>query len=75
MEQLYYDAESLERVLAALEREHGMTSAEFYARHVAREPLEVPRFARHVWASFYRDVRRLRGDDFADAAERLLALA
>jgi hypothetical protein len=75
MEKLYYDAESLERVLAALERQHGMSSAEFHTRHTAGEHLEIPRFTTHVWASFYRDVRRLRGDGFAETAERLLALA
>ena len=75
MEKLYYDVESLERVLAALEREHRMSSAEFYARHTAGEHLAIPGFTKHVWSSFYRDVRRLRGDDFAEAAERTLALA
>lgn len=75
MEKRYYDADSLERVLASLERDYGMSSAEFYAAHVAGEPLDVSRFTRHVWASFYRDVRRLRGDEFAEAAEQLLAPA
>jgi hypothetical protein len=75
VEKSYYDAESLARVLAALERQYGTSSADFYARHVAGEALPIPRFTRHVWASFYRDTRRLRGDDFAEAAERLLALA
>jgi hypothetical protein len=75
VEKLYYDADSLERVLASLERDYRMSSADFYAAHIEGRLLDMPRFTRHVWASFYRDVRRLRGDEFAESAERLLAPA
>jgi hypothetical protein len=76
VEKASYNAASLERVLLVLERHYGMSSAEFYAAHEAGESLEgIPEFDRHVWASFYRDVRRLRREEFAGDAEHLLALA
>ena len=76
MKKRYYDAASLERVLVSLERRYGMSSAEFYDRHRADEPLPgVPGFHRIVWASFYRDVKRMRGDDFAEHARHVLELS
>ena len=71
-----YSAASLERVLGLFEERYGMTTPDFYEALVAGESFEdIPRFHRHVWASFYRDVRRMRGDDFAERAERTLTLA
>jgi hypothetical protein len=53
-----------------------MTSETFYSAYSAGEDITgLGRFHRHVWASFYRDVRRMRGDDFAAHAERVLELA
>jgi hypothetical protein len=74
MERNHYDAESLERVLARFEEHYDLTSRDFYAALVGDEELPpMPGFHRHVWASFYRDVERLRGG-FARRAEDLLAL-
>jgi hypothetical protein len=76
VEKAYYDAASLERVVLSFERRYGLPSAEFYERHVNDEPLEaIPGFHRHVWASFYRNVLRMRGTDFAASAASLLELA
>jgi hypothetical protein len=71
----YYSANSIGRVMSMLERKHGMTSDEFYAKFEAGEPLEVPGFVRNLWASLYRDHRRLCDDDgFASVAQRTLEL-
>jgi hypothetical protein len=76
MDKMYYDAASLERVLLAFERRYEMSSAEFYGRYSSDDELpEISRFNQHAWASFYRDVTRLSGGDFAAGAERVLALA
>jgi hypothetical protein len=76
MEKHYYNAASLERVLLALERRYGRSSAEVYDAHLAGDPLaELSGFARHCWISFYRDYRRLSEAGFAENAERLLAPA
>ena len=70
-----YTVASLERVLASFEEHYGLSTTDFYEAHVADAELDhIPRFHRHVWASFYRNVRRMRGDDFAERAERALAL-
>ena len=74
MKKNYYDASTLERVLVRFEETYGMSSDEFVSRvEAGDESLEVPGFHRHAWLSFYRDVRRLRGDAFADNAARVLA--
>jgi hypothetical protein len=71
----YYNASSLRRVLDDLEAGYGMSSEEFYEAHLQDcLPRPVPSFHRHVWASLYRDWRRLAGADFAENAERVLAL-
>jgi hypothetical protein len=72
-----YNAASLERLCLKFERAYGMSSEDFYAAHIADDELRIPRFHRHVWASAYRDVRRLQptGEDFASRAEHTLALA
>lgn len=59
MQKLYYTAASLDSAVQEFEREYGMTSADFHARWTAEEPMEIPRFEQHVWASFYEDVQRL----------------
>jgi hypothetical protein len=70
----YYDVPSLERVLAHFEQMYQLSSADFYATIERGDTLHgMPAFHRHSWASFYRDVRRMRGDDFADHAGRVLA--
>jgi hypothetical protein len=79
MQKRYYNAASLERSLGAFERLYGMSSDEFYKAHSAPgddSPLlkDVPRFERHVWASFYRELRRLNGEDFAERVERELVV-
>jgi hypothetical protein len=74
MKKNYYDASSLELVLTRFEDLYGMTSAEFYVLVERGEDTPgIPGFHRHSWASFYRDVRRLRGYDFAANAGRVLA--
>jgi hypothetical protein len=76
MERTFYDASSLEHVLGGFEERYGLTSAAFYEAHLADAPLEhISGFHRHTWASFYRNVLRLRGDGFAAHAERVLELA
>jgi hypothetical protein len=72
----YYSVTSIERVLRMLEAEHGLSSDEFYAKFEAGEPVEgVTGFERNMWASLYRDYRRLCDDDgFALAAKRTLEL-
>lgn len=60
---------SLERALRAYEETYGIESAEFYElRHSEDDPriAAVPRFHRHAWASFYRDCKRLAGQDLAE---------
>ena len=72
MERRYYNATSLERALRTLESRYGMSSAEFYAAHRddARAVTAMPRRIRNLWASLYRDWRRLSGADFAEQVER-----
>jgi hypothetical protein len=76
MEKNYYNAASLERVLLFFERRYGLSSDEFFEKHLADEPPveRVPGFHRHAWASFYRDFRRLSGRSFAEHAEGVLAV-
>lgn len=77
MERATYNADSLSRALREFEEAFGMSSAEFYTRH--REDLDlehVPRFERHVWASFYEDVQRMRDEDHVmDRVSRTFATA
>ena len=77
MNRTYYDAESLARGLATFEGRYGMSSEEFYAAHVtdSASVVQIPGFHRHIWASFYRDVRRLSGEDFIESVEQTLELA
>lgn len=42
------------------EQTYRLSSTEFYERHRRDESLEaIPRFHRHLWASFYEDVQRM----------------
>ena len=58
-----YTAESLTDALHEFERHYGLSSHDFCEQHVADAGMSIPRFERHVWASFYADVIRLDGDD------------
>jgi hypothetical protein len=70
----YYNAESTRRLLAFFEDRWGMRSEDFYDAHVAdAEFPRMPGFHRHVWASLYRDYRRLGGRTFSDHAGQTLA--
>jgi hypothetical protein len=75
MKKTYYDASTLESVVSHFEETYGLSSAEFVERVAAGDlPDGIPGFHRHTWLSFYRDIRRLRGADFADNAARVLAV-
>jgi hypothetical protein len=63
MDRRVYSAESLRRGLREFETHFGLSTEDFYERHRAGDELPVPRFERHVWASFYEDVLRLTADD------------
>ena len=58
-----YDATTVRGALSEFEHAYGLDSDDFYARY--REggelPAELPRFERHVWASFVEDAHRLEG--------------
>lgn len=70
-----YNAASLEQVVRLLEERYELSSPDFHVRLAAGTlPAEIPFFHRHIWASFSRDIRRMRGDGFAERAERVLAL-
>lgn len=76
MEKVYYSADSLERALLSYERHYGLGSAEFYELYLA-DDLTADRVHRHhqnTWASFYRDVLRLRRVDLAGHVDRSLEL-
>lgn len=76
MEKRYYNAASLGQSLGAFEERFGVSSADFYAAYESGETLsDIPGFHRHVWASFYRDYRRLNGEDFSALVEHELELA
>jgi hypothetical protein len=76
-ERYSYDAESLRRAMLGFERAYGIGSDQFYALHVegGELPAEMPRFDRHVWASFVEDVRRLGGSTPIEHARRTFAHA
>jgi hypothetical protein len=76
-ERLVHTAADIEHMCAWFEHEYGLSSEAFYAAHLADDLPDVPRFHRHVWASFYRDRRRLgvrANGSFTSRAERTLAL-
>jgi hypothetical protein len=74
-ERYSYDAETLRRAMETFERAYGLSSDEFYALYVegGELPAELPRFDRHVWASFVEDVRRLEGSAPIEPGRRLEA--
>jgi hypothetical protein len=77
MERRYYTASSLEHALRVFESRFGMSSADFYAAHLdnSEQLASMPRRFRNLWASLYRDWRRLSGEDFAEHVERELEYA
>lgn len=70
----YYDLNSLSKALELLEERYGISSEEFYESHKAdgQAVAEIPGFHRHLWASFYQDVRRMNGSEFVASVERTL---
>jgi hypothetical protein len=72
-----YNTASLEHTLGALEERYGMSSDEFYDAHVGEgeRVKEIPRFDRHVWASFYREARNGNGRSRSAHTPRTLELA
>lgn len=56
-----YGLYELEGWLASYEHKYGLTSEEFYRLHLldSVELLKVSRFDRHVWASYYREVKEI----------------
>jgi hypothetical protein len=76
-ERYSYDSESLRRAMLGFERAYGLGSDDFHALHCAggKLPAELPRFDRHVWASFVEDVRRLEGSSAIEHARRTFAHA
>lgn len=74
MEKRYYGAAGLRVTLDHLEHTYGLSSDDFYAAYLDdKVPATIPGYHRHVWASFYRDVKRLEGTDFSESARRVLA--
>ncbi|MGO9819662.1 MAG: hypothetical protein ACLPTJ_03280 [Solirubrobacteraceae bacterium] len=60
IERHYYSAESLRDELRTFEERYGLSSADFYKRHVNSEaPRSVTPFDRVVWSDTYREVCRL----------------
>lgn len=76
-ERYIYDAASLRLALAEFERAYGLTSEEFHELYKSGRdlPAELPRFERHVWASFVDDVRRLEGATPIERVRRAFAHA
>jgi hypothetical protein len=77
MERLLHDSGDVAEMLVLFEHSFGMASDDFYERHVADEPLDIPHFERHVWASFYREFLRTKSPEgsLVARAEQSLALA
>jgi hypothetical protein len=63
MRRATYNASSLRGALAELERRYGMPSEEFHARHIAGDELDVPRFDRHLWLSYYLELERAGAEE------------
>ena len=74
MEKKFYNAKGLEKSLSGLEARFGMPSTTFYAHYLDNDEVidAVPRFVQGVWASLYRDYKRMCGDDgFAQSVETI----
>ena len=76
----HYDLDSLTRALDMFEERYDLSSDKFFEAHRADGPLvdSVPGFHRHLWASFYLDVQRLRASsptEFVAGVERALEAA
>lgn len=77
----YYDLDSLSRALGKLEERYGLPSDQFMDAHRVDGAAvrSIPGFVRHLWASLFLDVERMRGDGAHDSAlvdgvDRALAL-
>ena len=71
MDKRYYGAAGLHATLDHLESTHGISSEDFYSKYLDDTlPRSISGFHRHVWASFYRDAKRLEGADFSESAPR-----
>jgi hypothetical protein len=76
----YYDLDSLSRALGKFEERYGLSSEEFVDAHrVDGDAVRIiPGFQRHLWASFYLDIERMRGSghvrsEFVAGVDRALA--
>jgi hypothetical protein len=65
MEKRYITADSVRESLRAFEERFGWTTAEFYALHQQDDErlVTMPRRYRSDWASLYRMLMRMTGDD------------
>jgi hypothetical protein len=61
----HYDLDSLSRALGMLEKRYELSSDQFFEAHRVDDPIAeaIPGFHRHLWASFYMDVQRMRGPE------------
>lgn len=77
MEKLTYNKDDVRHMLGWFERTYGMPSEEFYVAHTSGAEFPVPRFHRHVWASFWRESQRVGfvSPEFVTRAEATLAFA
>jgi hypothetical protein len=73
----YYDADSLSRALGSFEEQYHLSSEAFYEAYLGGSEAitHIPGFHQHVWASFYREVRRLTGEDFVQSVKQTFELA
>lgn len=64
-----YDLESLSRALGKLEERYGLPSDQFMNDHRADDPRVrgIPGFVRHLWASLFMDVERMKGGGAPDS--------
>jgi hypothetical protein len=61
IERRTYGLYELEGWLAEYEHRYKLSSEEFYRLHLddSEELLRLPRFDRHVWASYYREAKEI----------------
>lgn len=73
-EREFYNAESLDRVVAWYEDRYGVASATLLDLHRSGGRLEgLPDSDRHIWLSMYRESRELAHSAFADRVTSTLA--
>lgn len=71
-----YDAASLSRVLRSFEERFGMSSSDFYQRHLDSADVlaGIPGFVRQSWAGFFVEWQRLAPESsFSDQVARELS--